>query len=49
MRELVSLICSVCKNKNYYTTKNKKIKKDKLQFNKYCPKCKKHTLHTEGK
>ncbi|MCM8808617.1 MAG: 50S ribosomal protein L33 [Candidatus Omnitrophica bacterium] len=49
MREFISLICSECRSKNYFTTKNKKIKKDKLQINKYCPKCKKHTLHTEGK
>ncbi|MCM8772381.1 MAG: 50S ribosomal protein L33 [Candidatus Omnitrophica bacterium] len=49
MREIVSLVCSECKNKNYYTTKNKKVKKEKLQLNKYCPSCKKHTLHVEGK
>jgi len=49
MREIISLVCSQCKSKNYYTTKNKKVKKDKLQLNKFCPKCNKHTLHVEGK
>jgi len=49
MREIVSLVCSECKNRNYYSTKNKKVKKEKLQVKKYCPNCKKHTLHTEGK
>ena len=29
--------------------KNKKNTPDKLELNKYCPFCKKHTLHTETK
>ncbi|MCM8762312.1 MAG: 50S ribosomal protein L33 [Candidatus Omnitrophica bacterium] len=49
MREIVSLICSECKRKNYFTTRNKKGKKEKIEVNKYCPSCHKHILHKEGK
>ncbi|MCD6463174.1 MAG: 50S ribosomal protein L33 [Thermotogae bacterium] len=44
----VYLVCSECRTRNYYKKKNKQYKK-KLQFRKYCPVCKKHTLHVEGK
>lgn len=33
----------------YITTKNKKNTPDRLERNKYCPFCRKHTLHTETK
>jgi large subunit ribosomal protein L33 len=48
-RENVTLVCSVCKNENYRTEKNKRNTTDRLKLNKYCPKCKKHTEHTEKK
>ena len=38
-----------CKQRNYNTMKNKKNTPDKLELNKYCPFCKKHTLHSETK
>ncbi|GBD27240.1 50S ribosomal protein L33 [bacterium HR30] len=49
MRELVSLQCDQCKRKNYTTTKNKKTMTDKLALKKFCPFCRTHTLHKEGK
>ena len=33
----------------YITTKNKKNTPDRLEMNKYCRFCKKHTLHRETK
>ena len=48
MRVKVTLRCNECKQRNY-NTKNKKNTPDKLELNKYCPFCKKHTLHTETK
>lgn len=48
-RELVTLSCTVCKEKNYRTPKNKKNTTDRLELNKYCPKCQKHTAHKEDK
>ncbi len=47
--EIVALMCSECKRKNYTTTKNRKNITGKLEFNKYCPFDRKHTLHKETK
>ena len=33
----------------YITTKNKKNSPDRLEMNKYCKFCRKHTLHKETK
>ena len=45
----VTLACTECKQRNYDTTKNKKNHPDRLELNKYCRFCKKHTLHKETK
>ena len=53
-RELVSLICTVCKNQNYITERNKinmetKGKKgSKLEIKKFCKFCKKSQPHKES-
>ena len=47
MRVKVTLRCNECKQRNYNTMKNKTP--DKLELNKYCPFCRKHTLHSETK
>ena len=49
MRVKVTLRCNECKQRNYNTMKNKKNTPDKLELNKYCPFCRKHTPHTETK
>ena len=49
MREIITLQCSDCKNRNYTTTKNKKTTPDKLELKKFCPTCRKHTAHKETK
>ena len=49
MREIVSLQCPVCKNRNYSTTKNKKTTAGRLEFSKFCNTCRKHTDHKETK
>ncbi|MFA4842272.1 MAG: 50S ribosomal protein L33 [Candidatus Omnitrophota bacterium] len=49
MREIITLECTVCKNRNYTTTKNKKLQQEKLELNKYCKSCQKHTPHKEIK
>ena len=48
-RGLVSLMCQDCKNINYTEEKNKKNTPEKLELNKYCKRCGKHTLHKETK
>lgn len=47
--KMVVLACEECKERNYTTTKNKKTLKERMELNKYCPKCKKHTTHKETK
>ena len=49
MRNSVTLACTECKSRNYQTNKNKKNDPDRIEFNKYCKFCKKHTLHKETK
>ena len=48
-RVLVSLVCEDCKTPNYSVSKNKKNTTERLELNKYCPKCQKHTTHREKK
>ena len=49
MRSLVTMPCTECKQRNYQTNKNKKNDPDRIELNKYCKFCKKHTLHKETK
>ncbi len=49
MREKIALMCTVCKRRNYTTTKNRRTTPEKLQLKKYCPFDRKHTLHKETK
>ncbi|MDD5669324.1 MAG: 50S ribosomal protein L33 [Candidatus Omnitrophica bacterium] len=49
MREIITLECTVCKNRNYSTTKNKKQHQEKLELKKFCRPCRKHSPHKEIK
>ncbi|HVN95398.1 MAG TPA: 50S ribosomal protein L33 [Syntrophorhabdaceae bacterium] len=49
MRQLVTLACAECKNRNYNTTKNKQKTPDRLEIKKYCKVCRRHTNHKETK
>lgn len=49
MRVRVTMACAECKQRNYNTVKNKKNDPDRLEMNKYCRFCKKHTAHKETK
>ena len=49
MRVKITLACTECKQRNYNTMKNKKNDPDRLEMNKYCRFCRKHTLHKETK
>jgi large subunit ribosomal protein L33 len=46
---LAKMKCEECKTINYFTTRNKKILKEKLAMKKFCKKCRKHTMHKEVK
>ena len=49
MRTRITLACTECKNRNYDTTKDKKTHPDRMEIKKYCPFCRKHTLHKATK
>ena len=49
MRVKMQLRCEECKEKNYATAKNRRNTPSKLELNKYCSRCGKHTLHKETK
>ena len=50
-RELVALICTVCKSQNYISQRNKVNMdtkgKGKLEIKKFCKKCRKSQPHKE--
>lgn len=54
-RGYVALECTVCKaergvsKENYFVSKNRMNTPEKLEENKYCPTCRKHTAHKEKK
>ena len=47
-RQYKTLVCSECKEENY-REENVKNTTDRLEMNKYCPRCRKHTVHKEKK
>lgn len=48
-RVKIVLRCAECKQRNYQTNKNKKNTPERLELKKYCPFCRKHTVHNETK
>lgn len=46
---LTILKCTECEMRNYHTFKNKKKIQEKLELNKHCRKCRRHTKHIEIK
>ena len=48
-REMITMQCTECKEKNYTSTKNKKTTPDRIEMKKFCPRCRKHQPHKEIK
>lgn len=48
-RIIIYLGCTECKERNYTTVKNKKNDTQRLELNKYCPRCHTHRTHREVK
>jgi large subunit ribosomal protein L33 len=46
-RDIITLACESCKNRNYTSTKNKRKHPDRVSYRKYCPFCQRHTMHKE--
>ncbi len=49
MRDLIKLSCESCGRDNYVTDKNKRKMPEKFRIKKFCPACRQHTVHKEGK
>ena len=49
VRPIITLACSECKERNYTTEKNRRNDPDRIETKKFCPHCRKHTLHRETK
>ncbi len=49
MREIITLECGKCKERNYNSTRNKKKTKNKIELSKFCKFCRSHTKHKEIK
>jgi large subunit ribosomal protein L33 len=46
-RILITLACTVCRERTYHTEKNRRNDPDRLALRKYCPRCRKHQEHRE--
>lgn len=46
---LITMRCTVCKRRNYYTNKNKKVVERKIELQKFCEWCRAKTLHKEAR
>ena len=49
VRIVITMECTVCKERNYTTQKNRRNDPQRLELRKYCPRCRTHTLHRETK
>ncbi|HHE38651.1 MAG TPA: 50S ribosomal protein L33 [Candidatus Cloacimonetes bacterium] len=49
MREIITLACEECKNRNYTMTKNRRKHPERVAFKKFCPNCRKHTIHKQNR
>lgn len=46
-RDKIIMACTVCQERNYHTTKNKRKHSGRVEWKKHCPRCNAHTLHKE--
>ena len=48
-RIIIYLACTECKERNYTTSKNKRNDPNRIELQKFCPRCRQHRLHRETK
>ena len=46
-RTIITLACGECRSRNYTTTKNRRNDPGRLEFNKFCPRCRGRQMHRE--
>ncbi|MCZ7547096.1 MAG: 50S ribosomal protein L33 [Anaerolineae bacterium] len=49
IRPVIHLECTECRRRNYTTEKNRRNDPNRIELQKYCKWCRKHTLHRETK
>jgi large subunit ribosomal protein L33 len=49
VRVVVTLACTECKERNYTTEKNRRNDPNRMELEKYCPRCRTHRVHRETK
>ena len=49
IRGVITLACTECQERNYTSSKNRKNDTQRLEMNKYCPRCGNHKMHKETK
>ena len=47
VRPKITMACAECKHRNYITKKNRRNDPDRMELQKFCPRCRKHTAHRE--
>jgi len=48
-RIIITLACNECRERNYTSQKNRKNDQARLEYRKYCPRCRTHQVHRETK
>jgi large subunit ribosomal protein L33 len=48
-RDKITLSCAECAERNYNMTKNKRLHPERVEYRKYCPRCRTHRPHKETK
>jgi large subunit ribosomal protein L33 len=49
VRPVITFACTVCKERNYTSEKNRRNDPGRMELKKYCVRCRKHTAHRETK
>ncbi|MBN1120092.1 MAG: 50S ribosomal protein L33 [Anaerolineae bacterium] len=49
VRQVVTLECTECHERNYTSQKNRRNDPQRIEVKKYCSRCRTHTLHRETK
>jgi len=48
-RDQITLACPECQERNYTQTKNKRLHPERVEYKKFCARCRRHTTHKETK
>ncbi len=46
-RHTITLECTICRDRNYTTEKNRRNDPGRIELKKFCPRCRAHQLHRE--